>query len=131
MEIKNKKLTILDVREILGNINFSKHSCISMGWEFEAVLDYIDGVEHYFIRTSFQRKDINSGEFGTGWGRWNTTPVETASETSIVMTAWVCVELIVKHELLESFEYYDKKVFNPHKGIEALVHPEILPRRFS
>jgi hypothetical protein len=125
--IENKSLTILDVKEILGNINFAEHSCIDMGWDFETVLDYINGEEHYFIRTSFKRKDINTGEFGTGWGRWNSTPVATASETSVVMTAWVCVKLIVEHELLEGFEYHQKKVFNPHKGIDALVYPDKLP----
>jgi hypothetical protein len=112
-----------DVKEILDNINFAEHSCIDMGWEFEVKV-----VERfYFIRTSFKRKDINTGEFGTGWGRWNTTPIPWASETSIVMTAWVCVDQIVRHELLEGFEYKGKKVFNPHKTIDQLVYPETLP----
>lgn len=116
-------LEIGDVREILENLNFAKYSCIDMGWRYE--VEVHNGF--YFIRTSFQRKDINSGEFGPGWGRWHTTPVAGATETSIVMTAWVAVKMIVEHELLEGFEYKGKKVFNPHKTIDQLVYPETLP----
>lgn len=115
-------LEVDDVREILGNLNFSKHSCIDMGWRYE--VEVHNGF--YFIRTSFQRKDINTGEIGTGWGRWNTTAVAGATETSIVMTAWVCVDQVVRHELLEGFEYKGKKVFNPHKTIDQLIYPETL-----
>ena len=115
-------LEVKDVKEILGNINFAEYSCIDMGWDFE--VKEVEGF--YFIRTSFKRKDINTGEFGTGWGRWNTTPVEWATETSVVMTGWVCVDQIVRHELLEGFEYKGKKVFNPHKTIDQLVYPETL-----
>jgi len=115
-------LELKDVEEILGNVNFSEHSGIDMGWKFEVD---ISGA-FYLIRTSFQRKDINTGEFGTGWGRWHTTPIAGASETSIIMTAWVCVKMVVEHELLEGFEYKDKKVFNPHKTIDQLIYPETL-----
>ncbi|MEK6828822.1 MAG: hypothetical protein AABY15_01760 [Nanoarchaeota archaeon] len=119
-EAKTKTLTIEDVKTILSNINFASYSCIDMGWEFEVK----EEGSLYLIRTSFMRKDIVSGEFGKGWGRWHTTPVDCSTETSIVMTAWVCVKMIVEHELLESFEYKDKKVFNPHKSLDQLIYPE-------
>jgi len=122
---KKEYVTPKDVEEILSNINFSEHSCIDMGWDFE--IKVVAEVGMYFIRTSFKRKDINTGEFGIGWGRWHTTPVEGATETSIVMTAWVCVKMIVEHELMESFEYKNKKVISPHKTVQELVYPEILP----
>lgn len=44
------------------------------------------------------------------------------SEDSIVKTAWVCCELIVKHELLESFLVSGIKIFDPHKSIEELSY---------
>lgn len=119
---KSKELTIQDVKDILDNINFAKYSCIDMGWDFEFKIE--GGL--YLIRTSFMRKDIDNGEMGKGWGRWHTTPVNGATETSIVMTAWVCVKMIVEHELLEGFEYKGKKVFNPHKTIDELIYPEKL-----
>ncbi len=117
-------LEIEDVKEILKNINFSEHSCIDMGWGFEVKF----AENFYLIRTSFKRKDIDNGEVGIGWGRWHTTPIVGANETSIVMTAWVCVEQVVKHELLEGFMYFNKPVFNPHKSIDELVYPNILKR---
>lgn len=120
--IKNKELNIEDVKKIIDNIDFAEHSCIDMGWEFQFKIE--GGL--YLIRTSFMRKDINSGKKGKGWGRWHTTPVNGATETSIVMTAWVCVKMIIEHELLEGFEYKGKKVFNPHKTIDQLVYPEKL-----
>ena len=116
-------LELVDVREILNNVNFAEYSCIDMDWNFEVM--NLDGF--YMIRTSFKRKDIVSGEFGTGWGRWHTTPVAGATETSVIMTAWVAVKMIVEHELLESFEYKGKKIFNPHKSLEELIYPETLP----
>lgn len=122
IEPKKNELTIEDVKKILKNINFSEYSCIDMGWEFEIQIQ--GGM--YMIRTSFMRKDIDTGKYGKGWGRWHTTPVNGATETSIVMTAWVCVKMIVEHELLEGFEYKGKKVFNPHKTIDQLVYPDKL-----
>lgn len=126
METIKQPLTIEGVKEILSKINFAEYSCIDMGWKFEvAEVKDIPGLEDLFlIRTSFQRKDINDGTFGTGWGRWHTTPINGATETSIVMTAWVCVKMIVEHELLESFEYKGLKVFNPHKSLDQLVYPK-------
>jgi hypothetical protein len=126
IDTKNKTLTFEEVDKILKNINFSKHSCIDMGWKFE-LTERKGSEDLYLIRTSFLRKDINTGEIGWGWGRWHTTPVATANETSIVMTAWVCVKMIVEHELLEGFEYHGKKVFNPHQTLETLVYPDVLP----
>ena len=86
-------MKIENVREILSNIKFAQYSCIDMNWQFE--VKESDGL--FLIRTCFQRKDINSGELGLGWGRWHTTPIEFSTETSIVMTAWVCVNMIVEH----------------------------------
>ena len=125
--LKNNVLTFDDVQEILDNINFSKFSCIDMGWKFELTIR--KGSEDlYLFRTSFWRKDIIGGKPEWGWGRWHTTPAKYATKTSIIMTAWVCVKMIVEHELLEGFEYKEKKVFNPHKTIDELVYPEILPK---
>ena len=134
-EVQNK-LTLSDVKQILDNISFVK-SCIDFNWNWEVV--EIDGlswnnvdnpkesipVRGFLINTTFQRPDINTGIMGTGKGRrmWIE---ETASETSIVMTAWVCVELIIKHETLESFLYEKAKILNPHKTLSQLAYPETL-----
>jgi hypothetical protein len=143
-EVQNK-LTLSDVKNILDNISFVE-SCIDFHWGWEVVEvegnatveDYernsleettgyvkINPIRGFLISTTFQRPDINTGIMGTGKGRrmWIE---ETASETSIVMTAWVCVELIVKHETMEAFKYRNAKLLNPHKNLEQLAYPEIL-----
>lgn len=128
--MENKRLSVNDVIEILSKINFAEYSCIDMNYKFEVkeVKGQDDVEDMYLIRTSFQRKDIVTGEFGTGWGRWHTTPINTATETSIVMTAWVCVKMIVEHELMEGFLYSNARVFNPHKSVDELVYPNIIKR---
>jgi len=124
--IKDKIMTINDVKKILSNVNFSKYSCLDMDYQFQVNLS----AENLFlIRASFVRKDIESGKIERGWGRWHTTPVNTATETSIVMTAYVCVKMIVEHELLEGFEYLGEKLFNPHKNIDELVFPKKINRK--
>lgn len=117
-------MNIEKVKEILSNIKFAEYSCLDMNYQFE--VKEVDDL--FLIRTSFLRKDIVTGEFGLGWGRWHTTPSSTASETSIVMSAWVCVKMIVEHELLEGFLYLNTRVFNPHKSIDELVYPNIIKR---
>ena len=115
-------MELKEVKEMLNNINFAEYSCLDMNYLFEVKEEN----SLFLIRASFQRKDINTGELGTGWGCWHTTPVDDATETSIVMTVWVCIKMIVEHELLEGFTYLKKKVFNPHKTVQELVYPETL-----
>jgi len=131
-EVLNK-LTINELREILDKISFAP-SCVNFNWKWEITEvegqywdhseDISKGKVHGFlINTTFTRPDTNTGVVGIGKGRrmW----VEnTASETSIVMTAWVCVELIVKHELMESFLYNNLRILNPHKTLSELAYPE-------
>ena len=123
MEVtKTKPLTIEDVKNILSNIVFAKYSMLDFDWDFKVE---ILG-EHYMIKTSFIRKDIDSGKVEPGWGRWYSMPILGATEKGVVMTGWMCIEQIIKHELLEGFEYNGVKVFDPHKSLEDLVYPKTL-----
>lgn len=119
-----KEMTLECVAKILSEIKFAEYSCLDMDFDFQIK----KSEDLFLIRASFMRKDIDNGKFGKGWGRWHTTPIKTANETSIVMTAWVCIKMIIEHELLEGFEYLGKKVFNPHKNLDQLVFPEKLKR---
>lgn len=133
MEVENKALTIEDVQKILSNIKFAEYSCVDMDWDFQVGVAPSPDPEEgdlLLIRTSFMRKDIDDGTFGKGWGRWHTTPMKHASEKSIIMTAWVCIKMIIEHEVLEGFEYKGAKVFDPHKPLEALVYPKVLPNEW-
>jgi hypothetical protein len=92
-------------------------SCVDMDWNWE--VESIDG--GVLIRTTFRRPDINTGEMGTGYGRWMHVPEGTSKE-GVVKTAWLCAELIVRHELMESFLYDGVKIFDPHKTLNELSY---------
>lgn len=129
-----KKLTIDEIRKFLNGISFVK-SCIdfSWGWEVTEVIgdcwnenyDNIGIQKGFLINTTFKRPDTITGIIGIGKGRrmWIE---ETASETSIVMTAWICVDLIIKHEAMEAFKYRNAKILNPHKTLSELAYPDNL-----
>lgn len=108
------------VKKILKNISFTP-CAINIGFEW-GVKKCKDG---FYIRTTFQRPDTNTGELGEGFGRWMFVE-KKSDEKSVVMTAWICVELIVKHEMLESFLYKSQRLFGPHKTLEELAYPEKL-----
>jgi hypothetical protein len=113
-------MSIKEIKKVLKNITFAP-SNLDMGWKFQ-VKETEDG---FLMRTSFKRPDTNTGQVGTGYGRWMFIG-KKADERSVVMTAWVCAELIVKHELLEAFLYRQTRIFDPHKSIDDLAYPHYL-----
>lgn len=112
------------IREIIKNITFAP-SNLDMGWKFQ-IKEIAEG---FLIRTSFKRPDTNSGKIGTGYGRWMFINKDT-TETSVVMIAWLCSELIVRHELLEAFKYKEVRILNPHKSLEELAFPHELETNY-
>lgn len=113
-------MNIKEIKKVLKDITFA-NSCLDMGWKFQ-VKETKDG---FLMCTSFKRPDTNTGKIGTGYGRWMFVD-KKAEERSIVMTAWVCAELIVKHELLEAFLYKKVRIFDPHKSLASLAYPKYL-----
>lgn len=113
-------MNIKEIKKVLKNIAFAP-SNLDMGWDFQ-VKKTQGG---FLIRTSFKRPDTNTGKVGTGYGRWMFVD-KKADERSVVMTAWVCAELIVKHELMEAFLYRKVRIFDPHKSLEQLAYPREL-----
>jgi hypothetical protein len=107
-----------EIEQILSKITWVP-SCVDMNWNWE--VESIDG--GHLIRTTFQRPDINSGEMGTGYGRWMHVP-NGVSKEGVVKTAWLCAELIVRHELMESFLFDGDKIFDPHKSITDLSYTQ-------
>lgn len=110
-------MDIKEIKKIVKNITFAP-SNLDMGWKWQ-VKETQDG---FLIRTSFKRPDTNTGKFGTGYGRWMFIH-KNSDDRGIVMTAWVCAEMIVKHELMEAFLYKNIRILDPHKSLEDLAHP--------
>ena len=119
-------MNIQEIRELLKNITFAP-SNLNMGWEWDVKTSKIydnNGTvfeKGFVIRTTFTRPDILTGEIEKGYGRWMYIPDNITSD-GLVKTAWVCAELIVKHELMEAFLYENKRIFDPHKSLKDLQY---------
>ena len=122
-------MTIEAVQAIIARIDF-KPSCVDMGWEWaiEEVFNGIGEPRGFIVAVSFQRPDTHTGRVERGWSGPVFLPIDT-DETRIVMKCWNCIELVVRHELMESYCYLGERVLNPHKSIEELVYPGVLPAR--
>lgn len=117
----------MKIEEIIDTLNsitiLPSFNIVGVDWDVKSTKIY-DGnnivlEKGFSIRTTFMRPDINSGEIERGYGRWMYVP-QNISTDGLVKTAWVCAELIVKHELMEAFLYENKKIFDPHKNIKDL-----------
>lgn len=110
-------MNIKEAKKILKGISFA-NSNLDMGWKWQ-LREIKDG---FLMRTSFKRPDTNTGKKGIGYGRWMFVHKD-AGDRGLVMTAWLCAELIVRHELMESFLYQKVRIFDPHKSLMDLAHP--------
>jgi len=118
-------MDLAEIKKIVKNITFAP-SNLDMGWKFQ-VKENPDG---FLLRTSFKRPDINNGKVSTGFGRWMFVD-KNCSETGVVMTAWLCAELIVRHELMEAFLFRGVRILNPHKTVEELAFPRELNTNYK
>lgn len=110
--------TLEQVQEVLKKVEFAP-SCLNLDYQWEVK----ETQEGFLIRCSFTRPETYSGEVGRGFGRWMHIG-KTSSDSAIVKTAWLCLELVVKHELLEGFMYRGVRIFNPHKSCKDLAFPQ-------
>ena len=120
--------TETDVRVILGRISFAPSGVrlreMDLQWEVEPI--WLEGVlldepgkQAWRIRLTFRRPDRETGEEGRGAGRWEI--VEPGStESTVFKTAWVLLELLVRHELMEAFLVDGVRPFDPHRTIAEL-----------
>src|SRR5271166_5081235 len=109
-----------ELDEILSKITF-KNTVLDFKWAFEhSELIKIGERNGWLVWVTFERPDTVTGDVGRGRGRdeiiW-----QKSTESSVVKTAWVLVELMVRHELMEGFRYKDCRIFNPHNTVGALV----------
>jgi hypothetical protein len=116
--------TTADVRAVLDQISFAP-SCLDMGWKWE-IEELRTGAENaligWHVNTTFQRPDTDTGVVGTGRGRKEFVAVG-AGESSVVKTAWLLAELIIRHELMEAFLYRGVRIFDPHHTVDELSLP--------
>lgn len=115
-------MELSEVKELLNRIRFSPSNInMDLDWDVKPtkISNESDIVieKGYSIRTTFTRPSGNDIE--RGYGRWLYVP-ENASVDNIIKTAWLCLEIITKHELMNAFLYDDSKVFDPLKTVAEL-----------
>lgn len=94
-----------EISEVDKSLPTSYRSSETVGWH---------------IRCSFKRPDTNTGEMGTGFGRWWFIEKDT-TVNGIVKTMWAACKMIVEHELHEAFLYQGKRLFDPHAEVDDLI----------
>lgn len=108
-----------ELDQLLSEITMSNTS-LDFKWRFESQMCRDSDMPGFLVRVSFERPDTNTGEIGIGHGRYEYIGVGT-TESGVVKTAWLLVELVVRHELMEAFRWRGKRIFNPHNSIHALA----------
>ena len=117
-------MDINKVKEVLSNISFLPSSIeVGNNWDIKStrILDDSGVVleKGYSIRTTYLRPEINGNEVERGYGRWMYVS-ENSSIDNLVKTAWLCVDILIKHELMESFLYNQHKIFDPNRLVSKL-----------
>jgi hypothetical protein len=140
MDVKNmtqEKLvtTEEELLDIIKRVTVRKDSVINFKWEFKhetvrsgKFYSPVQGEEHlvgsevagWFVHVEFERNDIITHKPGKGQGRKEFIATGT-TESGVVKTCWLLMELIVRHELMEGFMYKGNQIFNPHHTVGELI----------
>lgn len=88
--------------------------------EYEEVLNTLDIEPRVYIQAHYDSPCTDSGKVMT-WNSGKHYLSTHMTDDEIVKRAWVCYEMAVKHEVMESFKVDGKRVFNPHTPFTALM----------
>ena len=117
--------TTEELTQVLNLITFV-NTVLDFKWKFELkaveILTCGEGStrDAWLLWVTFERPDTITGIVGRGKGReeiiWQGTTL-----SGVVKTAWLLVELLVRHELMEGFRFDNTRIFNPHNSVLDLV----------
>jgi hypothetical protein len=122
-----------DLDRVINKITFT-NSVLDFKWKFRhrpillpSALDQhtnrtVEGKEGWLIWAEFERPDILTGRLGVGRGR-DEIILKGMSVSGVVKTCWVLFEMLVRHEMMEGFQYEGIRIFNPHHTVEELQMP--------
>ena len=114
-----KIYTQQELEELLSEVSMV-NTALDFKWHFQSQMCCDPDMPGFLVRVGFERPDTNTGEIGTGYGRFEYIGIGT-TESGVVKTAWLLIELVVRHELMEAFRWRGKRIFNPHNSIHALA----------
>jgi hypothetical protein len=94
-------------------------------WKWKFCHRYIEDDQDrmgWIVWVEFERPDTHSGDVGIGRGRDEVVWMG-ATESAVIKTAWVLIEMNVRHELMEAFKVDGVRIFDPHRTAEQLKMP--------
>jgi hypothetical protein len=110
-----------DLERALARVSVG-NSVIDWKWKFRHTPFKIGGSSGWLLWVEFERPDTRTGQVGIGRGR-DEVVWSGSSESSVIKTAWVLIEMNVRHELMEGFKVDGVRIFDPHRTVEQLKMP--------
>ena len=114
-----------ELQAVLARVSM-RNSVLDFAWQFHTRPIDLCGPDRladrcgWLVWCTFTRPDTDTNAVGTGRGRdeivWFGTTV-----SGVVKTAWLLIELLVRHELMEGFRFDDSRIFNPHNSVFDLA----------
>jgi len=95
----------IDVRAPFDDWKWQFHSAVTEGG--------------WLVWASFWRADAVSGSMGNGRSRGELVPAGS-TESTVVKTAFLLLEVTIKHEIMEAFHIDHVRLFDPHLSLEQL-----------
>jgi len=119
--------TIIDkahLERVLARVTFV-NSVLDFKWRFEIEILGEVGVtreldKDWLVNVTFERPDTNTGVVSRGKSRQEIV-WKGAYLSGVVKTAWLLLELTIRHELMEGFRFDDQRIFNPHNSVFDLA----------
>lgn len=120
----------LELLLTLHRVTVDKKMFAAFDFKFHAEEVYTGGVPDvngkptyvvagWLVQIAFTRPDANTGVVGEGHSRKEFVPIDCSPDT-VVKTAWLLIELLHRHELMEAFLVDNHRVFNPHHTVAEL-----------
>jgi hypothetical protein len=110
--------TTQQLRQVLRGIEVGPF--MNFHWRWELIPARVGNQRGWGLQVSFVGLDRDTGAPGPFASRHEFVSVG-ASESSVVKTAWLLLELAVRHELMQAFRYRGTRVFDPHHTVEQLA----------
>lgn len=100
------------INRIAGDIELAENYSIHIGVDAEV------SNGRFFYQIRCWRKDVITGEMGTGFGG-KAYLSEHATDSELVQTIFGLYKGYWEHEARETFQYKGRRVYGPHIDVEA------------
>ncbi len=108
---EHKPISSLEnIKEVIGDVKYKD-------WEFRVT----EKGNLTILQLWFYEKDTDTGELIEQYSRQWILNINMGI-TEIVNTCFLAVSTAIRHEIRENFFYENKRVSNPHRDIEKIVH---------